>query len=98
MILGKDNDTVPRMHRFSAPDMTYIKNMDLVDYELYNLADDPGQYKNLIHTHTDAERYIRIANETLKEIQSKGYNWEQLPEASVNKRLKTDWVRYERLD
>jgi arylsulfatase A len=98
MILGKDNDTIPRTHRFSAPDMTYIKSMDLVDYELYNLTDDPGQYKNLIDTHPSAERYIQIINEKLNEIQSKGYEWEQLPEASGNKRMKTDWVRYERLD
>jgi arylsulfatase A len=96
MILGKDNDTIPRTHRFSAPDMTYIKTMDLVDYELYNLADDPGQYQNLIDTHPDADRYIQIINEKLIEIQSNGYEWEQLPEASGNKRMKTDWVRYSR--
>jgi arylsulfatase A len=98
MILGKDNDTIPRTHRFSAPDMSYIKSMDLVDYELYNLTDDPGQYQNLIGTDSNADRYIRIINQKLSEIQSSGYEWEQLPEASGNKRLKTDWVRYERLE
>jgi hypothetical protein len=72
--------------------------MDLVDYELYNLVDDPGQYQNLIDMHPDAERYIQIINEILSEIQSKGYEWEQLPEASGNKRMKTDWVKYMRLE
>lgn len=98
MILGKDNDTIPRTHRFSAPDMTYIKNMDLVKYELYNLVEDPGQYQNIIEAHPDANRYIQIIKEKLNEIQLKGYEWKQLPEALGNKRMKADWVRYKRLE
>jgi hypothetical protein len=70
--------------------------MDLVGYELYNLVDDPGQYQNLIDTDSNADRYIQIINQKLQEIQSKGYEWEQLPEALGNKRMKTDWVRYSR--
>ncbi len=96
MILGKDNDTIPRTHRFSAPDMTYIKNMDLVEYELYNLEDDPSQYNNIISTFPDSSRYVQIINEKLQKIQSEGYKWHQLPEALGNKRMKTEWVKYSR--
>lgn len=96
MILGKDTDTIPRTHRFSMPDMDYIKNMDLVDYELYDVVNDKGQHKNLIDSHPKSEFYKRIINDKLAEIQNKGYHWNTLPEASGNKRIKTDWVKYER--
>lgn len=49
--------------------------MDLVEYELYDLVDYPGQYQNIIDTHRDSDRYIHIINEKLNEIQSKGYEW-----------------------
>lgn len=94
MILGKDNDTVPRSHQFSEPDMSYIKNMDLVEYELYDLSNDIHEDNNLIGKHSNAEFYKEIVNKKLIEIQTEGYNWENLPPANENRKVKTDWVKY----
>lgn len=94
MILGKDQDTIPRTHRFSKPDMSYIKNMNLVDYELYDLVNDKGQHKNSIDGHPKSKLYKEIINKKLREIQLNGYHWDTLPEASGTKKIKTDWVRY----
>ena len=95
MILGKDNDTIPRTHRFSAPDMAYIKNMNLVDYELYDLSKDIGQTENIINEHPKTELYKNLIDDKLKDIQLKGYNWEELPEAIWPKKVKTEWrVKY----
>lgn len=96
MILGKDQDTIPRSHQFSKPDMDYIKNMDLVDYELYDLVNDKGQHKNIIDSDPKSKFYKKIINDKLSEIQVNGYNWNTLPEASGNKKAKTNWVKYER--
>jgi arylsulfatase A len=94
MILGKDNDTVPRTHRFSAPDMEYIKKMNLVEYELYDLSKDVGQQENIIDMHANSEFYKGLINKKLKEIQESGHYWKQLPDATGNKKIKTEWVRY----
>ena len=96
MIMGKDNDTIPRTHRFSQPDMDYIKNMDLVTYELYDLSTDEGQHNNIINSHPQSDYYKKIIDEKQIEIQENGYYWSTLPEPQGPTRLKTDWVPYER--
>jgi len=94
MILGKDSDTIPRSHQFSAPDMTYIKEMNLTEYELYDLSNDIPQSKNIMNEHPDSKMYKHLLNEKLKEIQMEGYDWDHLPPATGRKKLKTDWVKY----
>jgi len=94
MILGKDQDSIPRTHRFAAPDMEYIKQMNFVNYELYDLTDDVGQANNLIAAHPQAEAYQTLIDNKLAEIQVEGYYWENLPQAEGSKRIKTDWVKY----
>ena len=47
VILGKSDDTVKRTHFISAVDMDFIKEIELVDFELYNLRDDPTQELDL---------------------------------------------------
>jgi arylsulfatase A len=96
MILGKDNDTIPRTHRFSRPDMDYIKHMSLVEYELYDLNTDKGQHENIMDLHPKSKDYKAVINEKLIEIQEKGYYWSTLPEPQGPRRIKTDWVPYER--
>ena len=96
MVLGKDHDTIPRTHRFSKPDMSYIKNMSLLNYELYDMINDKGQYQNIIDNHPKSDYYKKIINETLFDIQESGYHWNYLPEASGTKRVKSDWVKYDR--
>ncbi len=94
MILGKDNDTVPRTHRFAAPDMGYIKKMDISDYELYDMKQDISQNRNLFSEHPKAETYKNLINNTLNEIQQNGFQWKELPEANGKRKIKTDWVKY----
>jgi len=94
MILGKDYDSIPRTHRFAAPDMEYIRQMNFADYELYDLTEDIEQTNNLIATHPQAEAYQALIDEKLEEIQEVGYYWENLPAAEGTKRIKTDWVKY----
>jgi len=94
MIMGKDHDTIPRTHPFTAPDMAYIMEMSLSGYEMYDLSADPHQDYNQVMENPRAEEYIRLLNDQLKEIQSHGYQWKQLPEAITSKKVKTDWVKY----
>lgn len=96
MILGRDKDTIPRSHRFSAPDMAYIKKMTLTDYELYDLTNDIEQNINIIDQHPKSNQYIHLINDKLRDVQLNGYNWMQLPEAVGNKKIKTEWVKYNR--
>ncbi|MFW6289685.1 MAG: sulfatase-like hydrolase/transferase, partial [Mariniphaga sp.] len=95
IIMGKDNDKVPRSHQFSARDMTYIKSLSLKDYELYNLSDDPSQLKNILNESPQKDHYIKLINDKLEEIKNKGYRWNQLPLKEDNpRRIKTEWVKY----
>ncbi len=96
MVLGKDQDTISRTHRFSQPDMAYISDMDLVDYELYDLTTDVGQRKNIIDSHPRSAFYKKVINDKLSDIQLNGYRWRSLPEATGTKKIKTEWVKYKR--
>jgi len=94
MILGKDNDTIPRSHQFSAPDMAYISEMNLMEYELYDLSEDIHQSISIFNEHPDAAMYKHMLNSKLEEIQMKGYDWDQLPPAKGRRKVKTEWVKY----
>jgi arylsulfatase A len=94
MILGRDVDSIPRAHRFSSIDMEYIKEMEIREYELFNLRNDPEQKKNLFTVDKEAESYSILLDQKLLEIQQKGYYWDSLPAPDANRRIKTDWVRY----
>jgi arylsulfatase A len=96
MVLGKDRDSVPRTHRFASPDMDYIKEMQILEYELYDLEKDIYQEFNLARTHPEAGRYSQWLDDQLLEIQEEGYTWKELPPARGPARIKTDWVRYRR--
>jgi len=94
VVLGKDSDTIPRTHRFSAADMSYIKSMSLADYELYDLSKDTGQINNIFDKHPKGTAYERMIDNKLREIQEEGYFWRQLPKAEGVKKVKTEWVKY----
>jgi arylsulfatase A len=97
MIMGRDGDTVMRTHRFAEPDMAYIKSLKIEEYELYDLRSDIFEDFNLIENHPGSDHHKSLLDGQLKEIQTKGYDWKELPPATGPKRLKTDWVRYTRL-
>ncbi len=95
MIMGRDHDNIPRTHQFSARDMTYIKNMNLEEYELYDLHRDISQSRNLFDQFVDAGLFQQIINETLKHIQINGYIWEDLPALEDSPRIiKTEFNPY----
>lgn len=95
MIMGKDYDSIPRSHQFSARDMEYIKNMDLNEYELYNLKKDIGQEDNIFQDVQDAEILKSMIDNQLQEIQKEGYYWEELPELENSRRIiKTNFNKY----
>ncbi len=94
MIMGKDEDMIPRTHEFSAPDMLYIKNMTIKDYELYDLTNDISQSKNILNECSDADSYKKQIDKKLEEIQEKGYYWDNLPLLENKpKQIKTNWVK-----
>jgi arylsulfatase A len=94
MIMGIDDDKIPRTHHFTSQDMTYIRNMSLVEYELYDLNEDISQDENIIDNFHRTEYFKQIINDKLEEIQTQGYHWESLPSPEGQVRIKTEWVKY----
>ena len=95
MILGKDIDTIPKSHQFSARDMEYIRSMDLNEYELYNLKEDIGQKDNIIEDSRDTKMFESMVDKQLEEIQKEGYYWKDLPELEDSRRIiKTNFNKY----
>lgn len=95
MLMGKDNDTIPRSHGFAAQDMDYISKVKLSSFELYNLKNDISQNKNLWDK-KGRKSDKQILEQLIDEIKSDGVKWEQLPEAHKVRKLKTRWKRYKR--
>jgi len=93
-ILGSDNDTIPRTHPITAPDMEYIKKMKLDSYELYNLPNDIGEERNLFENDSTGIYYKILVDNKLKEIQKEGFWWKELPHPQTRKKIKKDWVNY----
>lgn len=92
MILGKSNDTTRVTHPTTQPDMEMIENMALREFELYDLSIDPGQENNLLQTGDPVhQQYIATLTARLKELQESGHYWSDLPEATNNKKRKSEW-------
>lgn len=94
VVLGSAADTVPMTHRFSRPDMDYIRSMQFNSYEVYDLEKDSSQAQDLFVGHKEANRFGLEADRQLREIQTEGYFWKELPLIEAKKRLKKDWVKY----
>ena len=94
MILGLDNDTIPRPHQFSQDDLGYIKNISLKNYELYDLRNDFSQEKNLFHTYPKKDSLKQLIDHKLTEIKNNRYPWQKLPLKLEPRKKKTNWVQY----
>lgn len=94
MIMGSDVDSIPRTHMLTAPDMTYIKQMGLEAFELYDLSTDYGQKNNVVSDHPHSRELRKMLIEKLNEIQCEGYYWDNLEQPESSRRPKKDWVRY----
>lgn len=91
-ILGRDLDTSRYTHPFTQPDMEYIKNMTLEDFELYHLTADLGQENNIDYQTLDIGRqYKNLVVNRLKEIQAVGPYWSHLPPAKGPMKRKSEW-------
>lgn len=92
VMLGRDRDSTLHTHPLTAPDMDYIKTMDLEDFELYNLKTDMKQEHNIDYRTVDmGAQYRRQITDRLKEIQQVGPYWEDLPPALGARKLKSEW-------
>ena len=94
MILGLDNDTIPRPHQFSQDDLGYLINISLKNYELYDLRNDFSQEKNLFHTHPKKDSLKHLIDHKLTEIKNNRYPWQNLPLKLEPRKKKTNWVKY----
>ena len=94
MILGLDNDTIPRPHQFSQDDLGYLKNISLKNYELFDLRNDFSQEKNLFHTHPKKDSLKHLIDHKLTEIKNNPYPWQNLPLKLEPRKKKTNWVKY----
>ena len=94
MILGLDNDTIPRPHQFSQDDLGYLKNISLKNYELYDLRNDFSQEKNLFHSHPKKDSLKQLIDHKLTEIKDNRYPWQNLPLKLEPRKKKTNWVKY----
>ena len=94
MILGLDNDTIPRPHQFSQDDLGYLKNISLKNYELYDLRNDFSQEKNLFHSHPKKDSLKQLIDHKLTEIKDNRFPWQKLPLKLEPRKKKTNWVKY----
>ena len=94
MILGLDNDTIPRPHQFSQDDLGYLKTISLKNYELYDLRNDFSQEKNLFHSHPKKDSLKQLIDHKLTEIKDNRFPWQKLPLKLEPRKKKTNWVKY----
>ena len=94
MILGLDNDTIPRPHQFSQDDLGYLKTISLKNYELYDLRNDFSQEKNLFHSHPKKDSLKQLIDHKLTEIKDNRFPWQNLPLKLEPRKKKTNWVEY----
>ncbi len=93
-VLGRDLDSTRHTHPTTQPDMDYIKNMDLEEFELYNLKRDIGQNNNIdLDAMENGDQYRKQIVDRLKTIQTTGPYWDSLPPATGTKKLKYEWRR-----
>lgn len=79
MVLGLDNDTLPRTHSFAQGDLEYISSMKIKDYELYNVKNDFSQQEDLFKNHADKKNLKLLIDNKLNELQTNMYPWKDLP-------------------
>jgi len=95
VLVGNALDSVPRTHRTSDLDMDFIKSIQLKEFELYNVIEDPSQQHNLAESNPDMLNKMKpqMLN-LLEEIKTEGPYWEGLPEyESLRSRFKKGYIR-----
>ena len=95
VLIGNALDSVPRTHRISDLDMDFIKNIELKEFELYNITDDPAQQNNLAESHPDILNKMKPQMiSLLEEIKQEGPYWEGLNKyESMPSKFKKEYIR-----
>jgi len=95
ILIGNALDSVPRTHPTADLDMDFIKNIQLKEFELYNVIDDPSQQKNLAITESEILNRMKPQMiELLEEIKTEGPYWKGLFEyESLRSRFKKGYIR-----
>ncbi len=95
VLIGNALDSVPRTHPTSDLDMDFIKNIQLKEFELYNVKIDPGQQNNLAESEKEILNWMKPQMiELLEEIKTDGPYWEGLFEyESLRSRFKKEYIR-----
>ncbi len=93
VILGYSNDTLSLSHRFTEPDMEYIRNMKFDTYEVFDLGKDISQQENIFIEIEEAQILKKQIDQILSDVQTNGYYWKDLPPAQDRKKMKKDWVK-----
>ncbi|MEN8116227.1 MAG: sulfatase-like hydrolase/transferase [Bacteroidota bacterium] len=95
ILIGNALDSVPRTHPMADLDMDFIKNIEIREYELYNIIDDPAQQNNLAETNPDVLNRMKpqMIN-LLEEIKTEGPYWNGLFEyESLASKFKKGYIR-----
>lgn len=95
ILIGNALDSVPRTHPTSDLDMEFIKNIELKEFELYNIKYDPGQRNNLLETAPDIFAQMKPQMlQLLNEIKEEGPYWKGLFEYdSMPSKFKKGYIR-----
>jgi len=95
MLIGNALDSIPRTHPLSDIDMDFIKNIQLKEFELYNIIEDPSQQNNLAKTHAGVLEEMKPQMlQLLEEIKEEGPYWEGLFEyENLPSRFKQAYIR-----
>lgn len=95
ILIGNALDSVPRTHATSDLDMDFIKNIQLKEFELYNVIDDPAQQNNLAQTETKMLNKMKPQMiSLLEEIKTEGPYWEGLFKyESLRSKFKKEYIR-----
>ena len=93
MLMGKAQDTIPRTHAFTSDDMDFVKNIQLIDFELYNLENDGAQTHDIGTSHPEKLRLLKTQMiQKLEDIKEEAPVWENLPKtAESSTQEKTAW-------
>lgn len=95
ILIGNALDSIPRTHPTADLDMDFIKNIQLKEFELYNVIDDPSQQYNLAETESEMLNQMKPQMiELLEEIKQEGPYWEGLFKyESLPSRFKKGYIR-----
>jgi arylsulfatase A len=95
ILIGNALDSIPKTHAVSDSDLRFIKSIELQEFELYNVVNDPAQKNNLIDSHQDIVSQMKPQLlQVLDKIKSEGPYWEGLFDfESLPSKFKKGYIR-----